>query len=87
MTYVSVDVDIDDILNGLSSRELQRLADDLYDDGYYQTKLERELNSDDDTTISLNEKLYRNEISKLRVNYHNLTNQEIEILMNIAKRF
>jgi len=36
MAYISVDVDVDDVLVALSDRELQRLADDLYDDGYYQ---------------------------------------------------
>jgi hypothetical protein len=34
MPYLSIDVDIDEILSGLSSRELQKLADELYDDGY-----------------------------------------------------
>jgi hypothetical protein len=87
MAYISIDVDIDDVLSGLSSKELQRLADDLYDDGYYQTELEKELASDDDSTVSLNEQLFRKEVSKIRGNYLNLTHSEIEIIEGIAKRF
>jgi hypothetical protein len=87
MTYISIDVDVDDVLNGLSSRELQRLADDLYDDGYYQTQLENQLMDDDDSTVSLNEQLFRKEVSKIRGNYLNLTHSEIEIIEAIAKRF
>jgi hypothetical protein len=87
MTYISIDVDVDDVLNGLSSRELQRLADDLYDDGWYQQKLEKKLMDDDDSTVSLNEQLFRREVSKIHSNYLNLTNEEIQIIEGIAKRF
>jgi hypothetical protein len=87
MTYISVDVNLDDILNRLSDRELQRLVDDLYDDGYYQAKLEEKLASDDDSTVSLNEQLFRREVSKIHSNYLNLTNEEIQIIEGIAKRF
>jgi len=87
MTYVSVDVDLDDVLNGLSSRETQKLVDDLYEDGYYQSKLEAKMDDDNNSAISPNEQLFRAEISKLRLNYLNLSNSEIEILMAISKRF
>jgi hypothetical protein len=87
MTYVSVDVDLDDILNGLSARECQRLADDLYDDGYYQTKLESQIMGDDCSSISLNEQLFRAELSKIRENFINLTESELNIISAISKRF
>lgn len=87
MTYVSIGVDMNDILSELSSREKQNLVDDLYDDGYYQSELEKELNSDDDSTVSLNEQLFRVEISKIRNNYLNLTNEEIQLIEKIGKRF
>lgn len=89
MTYVSVDVDIDidDVLGGLTDREKQRLVDDLYDEGYYQSKLENQLSGDDDSTVSVNEQLFRTEILKLRSNYLNLTHSELDILENISKRF
>jgi len=82
-----VEVDLDDVLSELSSYETQQLVDDLYNDGYYQTELEKELDSDDDSTVSLNEQLFRRELSKIRGNYLNLTHSEIEIIEAIAKRF
>ena len=42
MTYINIDVDVDDVVEQLSSREKQKLVDALYDDGYYQTELEKE---------------------------------------------
>lgn len=87
MTYVSVDIDIDDVLCGLTDTEKQELVDELYDEGYYQTELEKQLSSDNDSTVSLNEQLFRTEILKLRSNYLNLTNSELSILENISKRF
>jgi len=82
-----VEVELDDVISELSSYESQQLVDDLYDDGYYQTELEREIASDDDSTVSLNEQLFRRELSKIRANYLNLTHSEIEIIEGIAKRF
>lgn len=34
MAYVSVDIDLDDVLNNLSTRELEELANALIEDGY-----------------------------------------------------
>ena len=84
-----VDVDLDDVLSELSSKETQDLVDDLYDDGYYQSELESELmlGTDEDSTVSINEQLFRKEVLKIRDNYLNLTNSEIEIIKAIAKRF
>jgi hypothetical protein len=82
-----VEVELDDVISELSSYETQQLVDELYDDGYYQTELEKELESDDDSTVSLNEQLFRRELSKIRGNYLNLTNEEIQIIEGIAKRF
>lgn len=82
-----VEVDLDDVLSELSSNETQELVDDLYEDGYYQSKLEKELNSDDGSSVSINEQFFRKELYKIRDNYLNLTNSEIQIVEAIAKRF
>lgn len=34
MGYINIDIDIDEVIWGLSSREKQELVNDLYDDGY-----------------------------------------------------
>ena len=84
-----VDPDLDDVLSELSSNETQELVDDLYDDGYYQSELESELmlGTDEDSSVSINEQFFRKEVFKIRDNYLNLTNSEIEIIEAIAKRF
>jgi hypothetical protein len=38
MSSVSIDVDIEDVLWGMSDWEKQELVDDLYDDGYIAKK-------------------------------------------------
>lgn len=44
MSYITVDVDIDDIIFGpsLSNSERQALADNLYDDGYIPKQVQKE---------------------------------------------
>jgi hypothetical protein len=87
MTYINIDVDLEDVVEQLSSREKQKLVDALYDDGYYQTELEKELDSNVEFTVSVNEQLFRTELSKISKNYVNLTNEEEELIMKIGKRF
>jgi hypothetical protein len=79
MSYISVDIDIDDILWEMSSGEKQELVDDLYDDGYIPTKLEKsdlDLDSDFDKACV-----------KLIGNSWRLTCEEEDFILNISKRF
>ena len=87
MTYVNVDIPLDDILSGMGSKEKQRLADDLFADGYYQTELEKEIEGGADCDVSANEQLFREELNKIRHNYLNLTTEEQEVIQKIGKRF
>lgn len=85
MAYINID--LDEILDGLNSSEKQRLADDLFADGYFQTELEKEIQGGTDYEVSLNEQLFREELNKIRHNYLNLTCEEQEIIQKIGKRF
>ena len=79
MSYISVDVDIDDILDSMSSRDKQKLAEELYDDGYVQkgaAKKEAELN--DDFSLAC---------EKLIGQSWRLTREEEEYIINLSKRF
>lgn len=87
MTYVNVDISLDDILSGMGSKEKQRLADDLFTDGYYQTELEKEIEGGTFDNVSVNEQLFREELNKIRLNYLNLTSVEQELIQKIGKRF
>jgi hypothetical protein len=88
MAYINMDIDLDDILDGLNDKEKQELIDELYNDGFYQTKLEKQIEGNYDyDNASLNEQLFREQIGKITSNYLNLTTEEEEIIQKIAKRF
>ena len=59
MTYISVDVDIDELLSSMNSRELQQLADTLYEDGYIAKKSDEAKSTDDEWNEQVN-KLFNN---------------------------
>jgi hypothetical protein len=86
MPYISIDIDLDDIISDLSGRELQNLVDDLYEDGYYQKKLEKKLN-EGYSELSITEQEFRDNLMKLKLNYLSLSNEELEIIEKLAKRF
>jgi hypothetical protein len=44
----SIEVDIDDVLWGMSDREKQELVDDLYEDGYIAKKSDDAKSTDDE---------------------------------------
>lgn len=86
MPYINIDIDLDDIISDLSERELQNLVDNLYEDGYYQKKLEKKL-EDGYYNISITEQEFRDNLAKLKLNYLSLTNEELEMIEKLAKKF
>ena len=82
MAYI--DVDIDDVLYSMSARELQNLVDDLYEDGYIPKKLEKQEARE---APSIPEQFYLEAIDKLARSYHQLTSEEEQTIINLAKRF
>lgn len=88
MTYINMDIDLDDIIDGLSSYEKQELVDELYVDGYYQKELEKQIYAGSDyDNVSLNERLFREQLGRITSNYLNLSTEEQEIILKISKRF
>ena len=78
MAYVSVDVDIDDVLYAMSDRELQRLCADLIRDGYGPAgSLPTEGYHPD-------EEMYREAVVKLLDSYSQLTAEQIELVKQLA---
>lgn len=79
MSYISIDVDIDDILWGMASRDKQKLVEDLYNDGYIQKgveKKEAEMNDD-----------FSGACEKLIGQSWRLSREEEEYIINLSKRF
>ena len=88
MAYINMDIDLDEIIDGLSSHEKQELVDELYIDGYYQTELEKQIYTGSDyDNVSLNEQLFREQLGKISSNFLSLTDEEQELILKISKRF
>jgi len=88
MTYINMNIDLDEIIDGLSSYEKQELVDELYQDGFYQKELEKQIEGFYDyDNASLNEQMFREQLDKISSNYLSLTNEEQEIILKISKRF
>ena len=88
MAYINLDIDLDEIIDGLSSYEKQELVDELYIDGYYQTELEKQIyTSSEYDNVSLNEQLFREQLGRISSNYLSLTAEEQELILKISKRF
>jgi 5'(3')-deoxyribonucleotidase len=81
MPYVSVDIDIDEVLGDLNSRELQELVDNLYDDGWVPTQLQAVTDS-----ASISDEEWNEVIEKLRTGKIFLTIEEEELIKQLAKK-
>jgi predicted ATP-dependent Lon-type protease len=84
MTYVNINFDIEDILSEMSIRDLQDLADTLYEEGYVPSQIE-----DDSLTESygiIND-LFSEALDKLSKNRLSLTLEEETLILNLASKF
>jgi hypothetical protein len=86
MSYVTVsaDVDIDEVIDSMSTQEKQDLVDELYNDGYVPKQM---CEIHDGKLVSVPESFYQEAINKLAQNYHRLSIEEEKIIINIAKKF
>ena len=73
----SIDIDIDEIMYSLSSREKQELVDELYADGYIAKKDDSEKSTDDE---------WNEQVHKLFNNKWRLSNEDEETILNITKK-
>jgi hypothetical protein len=78
MSYISVDVDIDDVLWGMSSDEKQQLVDDLYDDGYVPKQVGDIIGKDGDE--------WDEAVKKLIGNKWRLTKEDEETILRITNK-
>ncbi len=73
----SIDIDLDDILWGLSSYEKQELVDDLYDDGYCPKQIGNHPDDEDSDEWDTN-------VRKLIGNKWRLTTEDEETILRIT---
>jgi hypothetical protein len=77
MTYISVDIDIDDVIYSLTDREKQNLVDDLYNDGYVAKKDTSEINNDYE---------WNEQVNKLFNNKWRLSKEDEETILKISSK-
>lgn len=76
----SIDIDVDDILSGMTSWESQEMADALYDDGYTPKALEGatpNIGADSE---------FDEQVLKLVGNAWRLTKEDEETILNITNK-
>lgn len=76
MSYISVDVDLDDVIDGLSKREKQELADDFFKDGIV-AKADKRIEPESDF-----DKL----VFRFIGNKHKLSLEDEQTIINIANK-
>lgn len=81
-----VEIDVDDFLIGCSRHEIKELVEALKEDGHL----------DDEDNDKLNIKIdgrgydaheFETALHKLATNYHSLTKEQTDIIINLSKRF
>ena len=82
MPYINVDIDLDEVYDGLSSSEKNHLVDWLKEDGYIEDPETNEFpsseNYKDDEWVGI--------IQKLAQNRHQLTLEEEELIKSISNK-
>jgi hypothetical protein len=77
MSFISIDIDIDDIISNMGSYDKQMMVDELYDDGYVAKKNTSERNSADE---------WNEQVNKLFNNKWRLSKEDEETILKITKK-
>ena len=84
MTYIQVDIDVDDFYDDLSSRDKQELINLLKDDGYLEKNQLVEA-IDDEFNGSLIDHEWYAMINKINKHRYQLTKEQEQLLIDLAK--
>ena len=85
MPYINVDLDIDDVLSEMNSSEIQKLVDDLYDDGYVPSQME--LVKGDIEGYGVVADLFSEALDRLSTHRLELSKEEEELILKLASKF
>jgi hypothetical protein len=84
MSWISVDIDMDDIYNEMSSRDKDRMAEWLKEDGYMNEKPE---GYDIPSSSSPLERHFHDVLIGLSSKFYSMSNEEIELIENLYKKY
>ena len=79
-----IDIDVEDFIYECSYRDIEKIIQILVEKGKLPKTLEKYSKSQN---LTLNDKMWYDTTEKLRSNRLSLTNEEIEYIENISKRF
>jgi hypothetical protein len=87
MSYVRIDVDLDEVYNEMGRSDKHNMAEWLYEDGILSTHPNTEIRKMVRGGEESNgEKELRDDLSKIWNSYHQLTNEEELLIKQIANR-
>jgi hypothetical protein len=84
MSWISIDVDLDDIYNEMSSRDKDRMAEWLKEDGYINDKPE---GYDIPPSTSSLESQFHDKLIGLSSKFYSMSNEELELIENLYKKY
>jgi hypothetical protein len=87
MTYIRIDVDLDDVYNEMDRHDKRTIAEWLHDDGILEThpnpEIRKVVRGDNE---SQGEKDLRDNLTKIWNSYYLLTSEEEEIIKKLSSR-
>jgi hypothetical protein len=88
MSYIRIEVDLDEIYDEMDRSDKRTMAQWLYDDGILEShpnpEIRKVVRGDEE---SQGEKELRDNLTKLWNNYYLLTNEEEELIKKLSSRF
>ena len=87
MPYIEVEIDTDDFLASCNNREIENVITYLEEAGDIPSKKERDLVEKNNETRSSRHLQFLNAIYLLSNNYDVLSNEETDLIFNLAKKY
>ena len=84
MSYVSIDVDIDEFLSSCSSYDIKYIIKSLIEDGHLP---ETTITSNSKVQITAGEEIHIENCEKLAHKYHQMTNEDTDTVEQLAKKY
>lgn len=82
MTYISVDIDLDEIYGSMSRREKQEMLEVLFEDGFRPKGFEN-IGGESNTPLQT---IFEDNLQKIRNGYFQLEKEEFDLITKIANR-
>ena len=87
MSWVRIDVDLDEVYNEMGREDKRTMAEWLHDDGILEKhpnpEIRKVVRGDDESTLEFD---FRNDLTKLWDGHYQLSNEDQEIIKQIANK-